>query len=123
VIQTSSVRGFIPLYLLSGFKRWRRRTLRYQAEQQRIEGWLKQIEQAADAHPALALEIAQCQRLVKGYGDTHARGLRNYQTVMSALERNPSTLSPAILGALRDAALADEHGVKLEAALRQYALV
>jgi indolepyruvate ferredoxin oxidoreductase beta subunit len=27
------------------------------------------------------------------------------------------------LGALRDAALADEHGVKLEAALRQYALV
>lgn len=123
VIQTSSVRGFIPLYLLSGFKRWRRRTLRYQAEQQRIEGWLKQIEQAADAHPALALEIAQCQRLVKGYGDTHARGLRNYQTVMSALERNASTMSPALLGTLRDAALADEHGTKLEAALRQYALV
>ncbi|WP_454003585.1 indolepyruvate oxidoreductase subunit beta family protein [Alcaligenes sp. Marseille-Q7550] len=123
VIQTSSVRGFIPLYLLSGFKRWRRRTLRYQAEQQRIEAWLKRIQDAADAHPALALEIAQCQRLVKGYGDTHARGLRNYQTVMDALARNETTMSPALLGALREAALADEHGKKLEAALRQNSLV
>ena len=25
--------------------------------------------------PALALEIAECARLIKGYGDTHARGL------------------------------------------------
>lgn len=122
VIQTSSVRGFIPLYLLSGLKRWRRRTLRYQAEQQRIEAWLKAIQQAADDHPALALEIAQCQRLVKGYGDTHARGLRNYHTVMEALTRHPSVVSPALLGALRDAALADEHGKKLDEALQQYAL-
>ena len=68
------------------------------------------------AQPALAVEVAQCQRLVKGYSDTHERGVRNYETVMAAVQRAGARLAPATLRELRDAALADEHGNKLRAA-------
>ena len=37
--------------------------------------------------PALALEVARCQRLVKGYGDTHARGWANFQRLMQEVDR------------------------------------
>ena len=70
----------------------------------------------------LAVEIAECQRLVKGYSDTHERGLANYETVMAAAQRAGMTLAPATLRELRDAALADEHGNRLRAVLSQYAL-
>ena len=73
-------------------------------------------------NPALAVEIAECQRLVKGYSDTHERGLRNYEMLMAAVERAGARLAPATLRELRDAALADEHGNKLRAALAQHAL-
>ena len=35
----------------------------------------------------LAVEIAECQRLVKGYGDTHERGLTNFTTIMQFIDR------------------------------------
>ena len=60
--------------------------------------------------------MAQCQRLVKGYSDTHERGVRNYETVMAAVQRAGAALAPATLRELREAALADEHGDKLRGA-------
>jgi len=122
VIQTSSLHGYLMLSTVAAMKRWRRSTLRYAEENRRIEEWLKRIADIAANNPALAVEIAQCQRLVKGYSDTHERGLRNYDTVMDALQRAGSAIAPAILRELRDAALADEHGHKLRAALAQHAL-
>ncbi len=122
VIATSSLRGFLMLYLVAGMKRWRRGTLRFAAETQRIEQWLAQIAQAAAINPRLAVEVAQCQRLVKGYSDTHARGLRNFEAVMGAVQRAGAALAPATLRELRDAALADEHGDKLHATLARHAL-
>jgi indolepyruvate ferredoxin oxidoreductase, beta subunit len=122
VITTSSLGGFLMLYAVAGMKRWRRSTLRFEQENRLIEEWLRQIEASARRNPELAVEVAQCQRLVKGYSDTHERGLRNYQTVMAALQRAGSALAPATLRELRDAALADEHGNKLRAALAQHAL-
>jgi indolepyruvate ferredoxin oxidoreductase beta subunit len=91
-------------------------------ENERIEQWLSHIAEAARLNPALAVQVAQCQRLVKGYGDTHARGLANYQALMGAVQRAGATLAPAVLGELRDAALADEHGKKLRALLARHAL-
>jgi indolepyruvate ferredoxin oxidoreductase beta subunit len=122
VVQTSSLRGFLMLRCVAGAKRWRRSTLRFAQENRLIEAWLERIAQAAAFNPALAVEIAECQRLVKGYSDTHERGLRNYETVMAAAQRAGTTLAPATLRELRDAALADEHGNKLRAALAQHAL-
>ncbi|MBQ1763297.1 MAG: hypothetical protein IIZ92_10405, partial [Aquincola sp.] len=122
VIRTSSLRGFALLWLLSRWRVARRSTLRYAQENQRIEHWLQRVQALAASHPALALEVARLQRLVKGYGDTHARGLRNYQTLLGVLDRHGATLAPAQLARLRDAALADEHGKALQAALQQQAL-
>ena len=78
--------------------------------------WLAAIEHAwRPAHPALAVEVARWQGLVKGYSDTHARGWRNFQRVMAVLPQ----LQAAPQGAqqlrdLREAALADDSGQALE---------
>lgn len=122
VVATSSLRGYLLLWGLARLRGIRRRTLRYQSENARIEQWLAQIEAAAHHNPALALEVAQCQRLVKGYSDTHARGLANYLRLMDAVRRAGQRLAPATLRELREAALADEHGKALQAALARHAL-
>ncbi|NLP60580.1 indolepyruvate oxidoreductase subunit beta family protein [Paraburkholderia sacchari] len=122
VIKTSSLRGYLMLHAVARLRGMRRRTLRYELETARIEAWLQQIVQSAQHNPALAVEVAQCQRLVKGYSDTHARGLANYQTLMGAVVHAGARLAPATLRELRDAALADEHGHKLRAALARHAL-
>ena len=123
IVNTTSLRGFLMLYLLAGMKRWRRSTLRYAMEDGRIEQWLARIQATAKFNPQLAAEVAQCQRLVKGYSDTHERGLRNFQTVMAAVDQAGSAMAPAVLRELREAALADERGDKLQSTLARYALL
>jgi len=120
VVTTSSLRGFVLLYAVAAMRRWRRATLRYEVENARIEAWLDQIQGAAATSMRLAVEIARCQRLVKGYGDTHERGLRNYEALLGSVRRG---VSAETLVELRDAALADEHGTALRAALVRHALV
>lgn len=122
VVTTSSLGGYLLLWGLSRWRRGRRLTLRYQLETARITQWLQYVVRAGAFNPALALEIVQCQRLVKGYGDTHARGLRNYQILIDIVERHDRHLAPATLRELRDAALADEHGDKLRECQRRLAL-
>ena len=121
VVQTSSLRGFLLLSGVAALRRWRRGTLRYAAEQQRIEAWLLDVANTAKTDPALALEIVRCQRLVKGYGDTHERGLRNFALLRQAWQGGGVRITPAMLAQLRDAALADEHGNALRAALQRLA--
>jgi indolepyruvate ferredoxin oxidoreductase beta subunit len=121
-IRTSSLRGFTLLYAVARLRVIRRRTLRYELENARIERWIDQIISSARHNPALAVEVVQCQRLVKGYGDTHARGLRNYETLMATVVRKGAHLAPATLRELRDAALGDEYGNKLREAMARYEL-
>ncbi|BET95539.1 indolepyruvate oxidoreductase subunit beta family protein [Xenorhabdus taiwanensis] len=113
VITTSSIRGYLLLYMLASWRRMRRYTLRFQHETVRIEEWLRRIGVTATRDPALAAEIAQCQRLIKGYGDTYSRGSNHFQTLMAIVDHHPHDLSPASLRQLREAALADEQGDRL----------
>jgi indolepyruvate ferredoxin oxidoreductase beta subunit len=122
IVTTSSLSGFALLSLVAAGKRWRRRTTRFAAEDERIERWLARVVETAASNPPLALEIAACQRLVKGYGDTHERGLSSYERVMAAVQRAGPSLAPATLRELREAALADERGEALGAALARHAL-
>jgi indolepyruvate ferredoxin oxidoreductase beta subunit len=117
IVNTTSLAGFLMLYSLAGMKRWRRGNLRHAAETAHIDQWLERVRACARVNPALALEVALCQRLVKGYSDTHARGLRNFQTLMAELDRVGTGMAPAGLRELRDAALADEHGKHLREVL------
>jgi len=111
-VETTSLRWFLMLSLLAGWRRWRRGTLRYQIEQARIDDWLSLVR-SADA--ATALELVKCQRLIKGYGDTFERGLGNYERIADRYRAAP--LTAADIARLRDAALADEDGKALTLAL------
>ena len=115
VVHTSSIRGFLQLYAVAALRPLRRRSLRFQVEQQRIDEWLARIEGLSVSQPALALEVARAQRLVKGYGDTHARGWRNFQRLMDRLPNLQTQAQGAQrLQALVQAALADEDGQALD---------
>ncbi len=108
-VRTNSVTGYLSLYWLAKLRRFRRSSLIYQIEQQHILEWLSAIEVRAAADYSLALEIARCGRLVKGYGDTRERGLGSMRGILSCL----GELAPAPAGgvaALREAALADDEG-------------
>jgi indolepyruvate ferredoxin oxidoreductase beta subunit len=117
VVRTSSLSGFVLLWGVAGLRRWRRGTLRFAAENARIEAWLTDIRNAAAKDRALALEIVRCQRLVKGYGDTHERGLASYARLRGAWTSR--ALPADTLAELRTAALADEHGHALTAAMQR----
>jgi indolepyruvate ferredoxin oxidoreductase beta subunit len=82
------------------------------------------VKDVAQADYALALEVAECPRLVKGYGDTYVLGSRNFESLMRALPslRNMENAA-ARLKSLREAALADDTGKKLEDALAQLNLL
>ncbi len=111
VVQTSSVRGYLLLYMIAAMRPMRPSSLRFQVEHQRIQDWLADIARLAPTHPALALEVAHAQRLVKGYGDTHARGWKNFCLLMGRLAQlEAMSQGAAQLKALVDAALADDSG-------------
>ncbi len=108
-LRTNSISGFLSLYLVSRLRRFRRSSLIYQVEQQHIGEWLAAIESgAADNYP-LALELARCGRLVKGYGDTRERGLGNLRGILDTLGEMAEASAKGV-AALRDAALADDEG-------------
>ena len=123
-IRTGTVTGFLMLHLLGGLKRWRRGTLRFHEENERIEQWLKRIEGLAATNYALAVELARAQRLVKGYGDTHERGWRNFSTLVDKLdELAPRPDGAAVFARLQAAALADEEGQALARELAEISSV
>jgi indolepyruvate ferredoxin oxidoreductase, alpha subunit len=124
-VKTTAAFGYSRFYLLAKLRPWRRRTYRYQEEQHAIEAWLHLIAQAAPLSAALALEIAECARLIKGYGDTHKRGTGNYRLIEAEL------MLPALAGAMppdeaadaianaRTAALLDPEGEALAKCLAE----
>ena len=100
-VRTTTILGFARLRLLAGLRWWRPHTYRYAEEQAEIERWLAQIRAAAPLGVDLAREIAECARLIKGYGDTHKRGLGNYRRITAEV------IAPALAGRMTPRAAAD----------------
>jgi indolepyruvate ferredoxin oxidoreductase beta subunit len=118
-VKTSSLRGFLLLYMVASFKPLRPRSLRYEAENLALEGWLATVLRVAETNYDLAVEIAATRNLVKGYGDTHERGRARFDTLMGllpALAARPN--GAAQLAALRKAANADDTGAALAKAIK-----
>jgi indolepyruvate ferredoxin oxidoreductase beta subunit len=113
-VRTDTVFGYLRLKVLAGLKPWRRKTCRYQAEQQAIDAWLDEVRRAAAVDTALAIEAADMARLIKGYGKTHRRGMHRYEQVR---ER---ALLPALDGQVpantAAARVREEHARALESA-------
>jgi len=115
-VKTTSISGYLRFWLLAKLRPLRRHMHRYQEEQAQIESWLSMIAKAAKLSPALALEIAECARLIKGYGSTHKRGTTNFKLietrVIEPALRGQIAVQDAIDGiaSARTAALLDPEG-------------
>jgi indolepyruvate ferredoxin oxidoreductase beta subunit len=121
-LRTTSLTGFVPLWLVAGLRRHRRSLLRHGREMAHVDAWLALVSRHVDSDPALALELLKCRRLVKGYSDTHARGLSKFDRVIGATEALAGRTDAAEwIRRLREAALADEEGRALDGALRTVA--
>ncbi len=118
-ISTTKLRGFLLLNFLGNRKNIRRKSLRYHIETERIIAWMDTVKSVAVTDYNLACELAGLQRLVKGYGDTHARGLANIKMIMGAYDGFKARKNAAAdLKALKIAALKDEEGTALSKALQ-----
>jgi len=110
-VKTSGIGGYLLVRSLAWLKPWRPHSYRYVEEQALIERWLAAVRAAAARHTGLALEIAACAGLLKGYGETHRRGKSSFLALLDALVENPATADPAEQAAAireaRAAALAD----------------
>lgn len=118
-IRSTSILGYGCLRLLAGLRNWRPKCHGFKETQAQIEGWLADVREAAQKNLELALEVSECVRLIKGYGDTFRRGQDNFHRIRDAL------IVPALNGALdparaadglanaRAAALADPDGTRL----------
>ncbi len=113
-LKTSSVFGYLLVRSLAWLRFWRPHSYRYAEEQSLIERWLKSVVDAAARDGELALEIAECARLIKGYGETHRRGTANFLAIMDSLVEKPASgdarEQTAAIRKARDAALADPEG-------------
>jgi len=116
-IKTSGIFGYLLVRSLAWLRPWRPASYRYREEQALIERWLALVGTAAARDVRLAIEIAECARLIKGYGDTHRRGKANFLAIVDALVENPATADvgeqAAAIRKAREAALADPEGQAL----------
>ncbi len=118
-VDSTSVSGYLRFLMLAKLRRFRRLGYRYAQEQAQIESWLLLVVEAAKLSAPIALEVVECARLIKGYGDTHARGSANFR----AIETNgirpilsghfPVTRGADAIASARTAALLDPDGEKL----------
>jgi indolepyruvate ferredoxin oxidoreductase beta subunit len=118
VVKTTSVRGFLLLYVLAKLRPWRRRSLRFVEEQAALGHWLDLVAETAPTDYALALQVARLRGLVKGYGDTHERGRAKFDKLAALLPQlRGRSDAAALLEGLIKAALADEGGAALDKAI------
>ena len=120
-IRTSGVFGYLLVRSLAWLRPLRPFSHRYREEQALIERWLGHVAEASKREPRLALEVAACANLIKGYGETHRRGKANFLAIVDALVENPATADvqeqAGAIRKAREAALADPEGKALGSTL------
>lgn len=117
-IRTDTIAGFSLLCLLRGLRVWRRKTSRFRDEHDLIAQWLDSIRHLLHTPGAaiVAYELALAGNLVKGYGQTHARGRRNMLAILRDVDENHLLAAherAARVRRAREAALDDPEGRKL----------
>ena len=124
-LETTSISGYLRLWGLAKLRAFRPWTHRYQEEQRAIEDWLALTAEAARHSAALALEVVECARLLKGYGDTLRRGRSNFALIEARVIRPvlagqiPLATGTDAIASARAAALIDPDGAGLSACLAE----
>ncbi len=124
-LRSDSRFGHLALRTVAGMRRFRPASQRYASEQAAIERWLDAIERLAVLGWAPAHALALCGRLIKGYGETHARGHENFARILDTLtdeaalvrfagQDDGAAALAAALDSARIAALADPDGKTLD---------
>ena len=118
-IETAKLSGFLQLYAVSSLRRFRRKLYRHDGEVKHLEKWLSSATHHLPHNYELATGIIRARRLVKGYSDTHARGLSKFDRVLSAVPMLETRKdAEAWMDRLIAAALKDEDGGALDGALQ-----
>jgi indolepyruvate ferredoxin oxidoreductase beta subunit len=121
-VRTDSFAGFTALWFIGGLRRWRRKLLRHRIEAEHLERWYRLALDRVASDYALAVEILNCRRLIKGYSDTHVRAQSKFDRVLSGLPLLEGRADAAEwLRRLREAALKDEKSTMLDGALKTIA--
>jgi indolepyruvate ferredoxin oxidoreductase beta subunit len=126
-IESTSLTGYLRFWALAKLRRLRPRGHRYAQEQAAIEAWLALIAEAARQSADVAVEIAECARLIKGYGDTWQRGSANYALIEAQVIRPllagriPLRQGADAIASARTAALVDPEGEGLAKCLAEIA--
>lgn len=115
-LRTTSIWIFITLRCLAGLRRYRRGTLGYSLEYKQIHRWLAAVHSAAGVSVALASELAECGRLVKGYGETRQRTSAQMSSILRGFEQF-TEVTPETVASWREAAMADDSGAAFESAM------
>jgi indolepyruvate ferredoxin oxidoreductase beta subunit len=124
IVKTTSLRGYLLLYFIASLRVTRPYSLRFFHEQERIKAWLTCITHLIHTNAKLALQVVKAQQLVKGYGDTHSRGWRNFQRLITALplfQNEPDAADK--LQQLQKIALNDDSEQELLTSLRAQGLL
>src|SRR5438445_11915575 len=124
-VNSTSISGFLRFWGLAKLRPWRPNTYRFAQEQRAIDAWLHLVVEAAQLSSDLALEVAECARLIKGYGDTLKRGTANDRLIETRIIRPilaggiPLSLGIDAIASARAAALADPEGEALTRCLAE----
>ncbi|PZO13464.1 MAG: indolepyruvate oxidoreductase subunit B [Burkholderiales bacterium] len=110
-IRSTSLWGFLMLRGLAWLRPLRPRSLRYAQEHETLTVWLSAMRQVLPQAPALALVLSGLPQVLKGYGDTQARGRLNYARLWA------QHVVPALTGAVDTDAAADGLRAALKATL------
>lgn len=118
-LRTDTLRTFLLLYLLGGLRSYRLWTHRHSQEVAHLDAWLMAAQSYETSDYDLAVEVLRCRRLIKGYSDTHARGISKFDRVLEGIALVAGRKDAADWARrLREAALQDEEGKALDGALR-----
>lgn len=117
-IRSDSLHGYWMLHVMGSLRGRRRGMLRHRQEVAHRDAWLAKVRAAAAGDPAYAAELLNAHRLVKGYSDTHSRGLSKFDRVMAGAALVAGREDAADwTRRLIAAALQDEKGKALDGAI------
>jgi indolepyruvate ferredoxin oxidoreductase beta subunit len=104
-VRTTTISGYLRLWLLARARRVRPRSHRAHREHARMERWLVAVARCAARDPELAREVAEAARVVKGYGQVRRRLERGFDDLVArALEAADLVAAGGDLEVARDLA-------------------
>jgi len=118
-VRTYSPGSFLMLYVIGGLRATRRHSLRHAEEEKHRNDWLAMAMEMARGNYALGIEVLKCRRLIKGYSDTHARGLSKFDRVTQEICRIAGREDAADWARrLRETAIKDGEDTDLDGLIR-----